>query len=88
MKRQRFTEVQIISLLKENEAGVRVPDLARQHGVVENTIYRWKSKFGGMEVSDAKRLRELESENAKLKHLYADAMLDNRALHEINTKKW
>lgn len=88
MKRKRFTEEQIISILKENEAGVRVPDLARQHGVVENTIYRWKSKFGGMEVSDAKRLRELESENAKLKHLYADAMLDNRALHEINTKKW
>ena len=88
MKRKRFTEEQIISILKENEAGVLVPDLARQHGVVENTIYRWKSKFGGMEVSDAKRLRELESENAKLKHLYADAMLDNRALHEINTKKW
>ncbi len=88
MKRKRFTEEQIISILKESEAGVRVPDLARQHGVVENTIYRWKSKFGGMEVSDAKRLRELESENAKLKHLYADAMLDNRALREINTKKW
>ena len=88
MKRKRFTEEQIISILKENEAGVLVPDLARQHGVVENTIYRWKSKLGGMEVSDAKRLRELESENAKLKHLYADAMLDNRALREINTKKW
>lgn len=88
MKRKRFTEEQIISILKENEAGVRVPDLARQHGVVENTIYRWKSKFGGMEVSDAKRLRVLETENTKLKQLYADAMLDNQALREINAKKW
>lgn len=88
MKRKRFTEEQIISILKENEAGVRVPNLARQHGVVENTIYRWKSKFGGMEVSDAKRLRVLETENTKLKQLYADAMLDNQALREINAKKW
>lgn len=88
MKRKRFTGEQIISILKEHEAGARVPDLARQHGVVENTIYRWKSKFGGMEVSDAKRLRELESENSKLKRLYADAMLDNQALRDINAKKW
>lgn len=88
MKRKRFTEEQIISILKENEAGVRVPNLARQHGVVENTIYRWRSKFGGMEVSDAKRLRVLETENTKLKQLYADAMLDNQALREINAKKW
>lgn len=88
MKRKRFTEEQIISILKENEAGVRVPDLARQHGVVENTIYRWKSKFSGMEVSDAKRLRVIETENTKLKRLYADAMLDNQTLREINAKKW
>lgn len=88
MKRKRFTEEQIISILKENEAGVRVPELARQHGVVENTIYRWKSKFSGMEVSDAKRLRVIETENTKLKRLYADAMLDNQALREINAKKW
>lgn len=88
MKRKRFTEEQIISILKENEAGVRVPDLARQHGVVENTIYRWKSKFSGMEVSDAKRLRVIETENTKLKRLYADAMPDNQALREINAKKW
>lgn len=88
MKRKRFTEEQIISILKENEAGVRVPDLARQHGVVENTIYRWKSKFSGMEVSDAKRLRVIETENTKLKRLYADAMLDNQALREINAIKW
>ena len=88
MKRKRFTEEQIISILKQNEAGSTVVDLARHHGVAENTIYRWKSKFGGMEVSDAKRLRALESENAKLKRLYADAMLDNQALREINAKKW
>ena len=88
MKRKRFTEEQIITILKEHEAGSTVVDLARHHGVAENTIYRWKSKYGGMEVSDAKRLRALESENAKLKRLYADAMLDNQALREINAKKW
>ncbi len=88
MKRKRYTEEQIISILKEHEAGASVPELSRRHGVVENTIYRWKSKFGGMEVSDAKRLRELEAENAKLKRLYADAMLDNAALKELNSKKW
>jgi putative transposase len=88
MKRKRFTEEQIIKILKEHEAGVRVPDLARQHGVCENTIYRWKSKYGGMEVSDAKRLRELEAENARLKKLLADTMLDNAALKEIASKKW
>jgi len=88
MKRKRYTEEQIISILKEHEAGAGVPELSRRHGVVENTIYRWKSKFGGMEVSDAKRLRELEVENAKLKRLYADAMLDNAALKELNAKKW
>jgi len=88
MKRKRYTEEQIISILKEHEAGTSVPELSRRHGVVENTIYRWKSKFGGMEVSDAKRLRELETENAKLKRLYADAMLDNAALKELNAKKW
>jgi putative transposase len=79
MKRKRFTEEQIISILKEHEAGSRVPDLARHHGEAENTIYRWKWKYGGMKVSDAKRLRALESENSKLKRRYADAMLDNQA---------
>jgi putative transposase len=88
MKRKRFTEEQIITILKENEAGSTVVDLARHHGVAENTIYRWKSKYGGMEVSDAKRLRTLEAENSKLKRLYADAMLDNQALREVNAKKW
>ena len=88
MKRKRFSEEQIITILKEHEAGSTVVDLARYHGVAENTIYRWKSKYGGMEVSDAKRLRVLEAENSKLKRLYADAMLDNQALREINIKKW
>lgn len=88
MKRKRFTEEQIIGILKEHEAGYRVPDLARRHGVAENTIYRWKSKFGGMEVSDARRLRDLEAENQRLKRLYADAMLDNAALKDVLSKKW
>ena len=83
MKRKRYTEEQIISILKEHEAGASVPDLARRHGVVENTIYRWKSKYGGMEVSEAKRLRELEEENRKLKHLLAEAELDKAAMKEI-----
>jgi putative transposase len=88
MKRKRFTEEQIIAILKEHEAGIRTPDLARRHGVCENTIYRWKSKYGGMEVSEAKRLRELEAENTKLKRLLAETMLDNAALKEITGKKW
>ncbi len=88
MKRKRFTEEQIIAVLKEHEAGASVPELSRRHGVVENTIYRWKSKFGGMAVSEAKRLRELEAENAKLKRLLAEAMLDNAGLKEIVRGKW
>lgn len=69
MKRKRYSEEKIISILKEHEAGVSVPDLSRRYEIAENTIYRWKSKFGGMEVSDAKKLRELEQENARLKRL-------------------
>ena len=88
MKRKRYTEEQIMSILKEHEAGASVPDLARRHGVAENTIYRWKSKFGGMEVSEAKRLRELEEENRKLKHLLAEAELDKAAMKEIIKGKW
>ena len=79
MKRKRYSEEKIISILKEHDAGASVPDLSRRHGIVENTIYRWKSKYGGMEVSEAKRLRELESENAKLKKLLAEAELDKAA---------
>ena len=88
MKRKRYSEEKIISILKEHEAGASVPDLSRRHGVVENTIYRWKSKYGGMEVSEAKRLRELEAENAKLKKLLAEAELDKAALKELVQGKW
>lgn len=88
MKRKRFTEEQIISVLKEHEAGAQVPDLVRKHNVSEQSIYRWRAKYGGMDVSEAKRLRELESENSKLKRLLADAMLDNAALKELVSKKW
>jgi putative transposase len=88
MKRKRYTEEQIISILKEHEAGASVPDLSRRHAVAKNTIYRWKSKFGGMEVSDAKRLRELEAENLKLKRLLAEAELDKAALKELVEGKW
>ncbi|WP_149036385.1 IS3 family transposase [Aurantiacibacter atlanticus] len=87
MKRTRFSEEQIIGVLKEAEAGAKTADLARRHGVSEATIYNWKSKYGGMEVSDARRLKELESENAKLKRLLADAMLDKAALKDLLGKK-
>lgn len=80
MRRSRFTEEPIISILKEHEAGVPVSDLCRKHGVSDASIYKWKVRFGGMEVSEAKRLRALEDENAKLKRMLADAMLDNVAL--------
>jgi len=88
MKRKRFTEEQIIGILKEHEAGVSVADLGRKHGVSDASIYKWKAKFGGMEVSEAKRLRSLEDENTKLKRLLADAMLDNTALKDLLGKKW
>lgn len=88
MKRKRFTEEQIIGVLKEYAAGATMPELARRHGVAENTLYRWKAKYGEMDVSEAKRLRELEVENTKLKRLLADAMLDKAALKELLSKKW
>lgn len=88
MKRSRFTEEQIIGILREQEAGQKTADVCRRHGVSEATFYKWKSKFGGMEVSDAKRLKSLEAENAKLKKLLAEAMLDNAMLKDINSKKW
>ena len=88
MKRKRFTEEQIIGILRENEAGAKAADLARKYGISEATIYNWKAKFGGMDVSDAKRLRALEDENGKLKKLLADSMLDNAALKDLLSKKW
>lgn len=88
MKRKQYREEKIISILKEHEAGASVPDLARRHGVAENTIYRWKAKFSGMDVSDAKKLRALEQENQKLKRLLAEAELDKAALKELVSGKW
>jgi len=88
MKRKRYTEEQIIGALKEHEAGAVVADICRRVGITQATFYRWKSKFGGMEVNEAKRMRELEEENRKLKHLLAEAMLDNSALKEVLAKKW
>jgi putative transposase len=87
MKRSRFSEEQIIGILKEQEACVSVADLCRKHGVSDASIYKWKAKFGGMEVSEAKRLRTLEDENTRL-CLLADAMLDNAALKDLLGKKW
>ena len=88
MKRKQYSEEKIISILKEHEAGASAKELSRRHGVAENTVYRWKSKFGGMEVSDAKRLKALEAENAKLKRLLAEAELDKAALKELVEGKW
>ena len=88
MKRARFTQEQIIGILREQEAGAKTGDLARRHGVCEATIYNWKAKFGGMDVSEAKRLKQLEEENAKLKKLLAEQMLDVAAMRELLSKKW
>ena len=88
MKRNRFSEEQIIGILKEHEAGIPVAELCRRHGVSDASIYKWKAKYGGMDVSETKRLRGLEEENAKLKRMLADAMLDNVALKDLLGKKW
>jgi putative transposase len=88
MKRKRFTEEQIIGVLKEHELGAKTADLCRKHGISEATFYNWKSKFGGMDVSEAKRLKQLQDENGKLKKLLADAKLDNAALKDLLSKKW
>ena len=88
MKAKRFSEEQIIGVLKEAEAGAKTKELCRRHGISEATFYNWKAKYGDMEVSDAKRLRSLEDENRKLKKLLAESMLDQAALKELLTKKW
>ena len=88
MRRSRFTEEQIIGMLKEHEAGIPVSDLCRKHGVSDASIYKWKARFGGMDVSEAKRLKALEDENAQLKKLLAEQMLDAAAMRELLSKKW
>jgi len=88
MKRSRFTEDQIIGVLKEHELGAKTADLCRKHGISEATFYNWKSKFGGMDVSEARRLKALEDENRKLKKLLAESVLDNAALKDLLSKKW
>ena len=88
MKRKRFSEEQIIAVLKENEAGAKVDDLCRRHAISTATFYAWRRKYGGMNASEAKRLRELESENAKLKRIVADQMLDMSAMKELLAKNW
>jgi putative transposase len=88
MKGSRFKEEQIIAILREHEAGAKIGDLCRRHGISSATFYKWKSKYGGLEVSDARRLKALEDENRKLKKLLAEAMLDNAMLKDLNSKKW
>ena len=88
MKRVRYTEEQIIGVLREQEAGAKAADLCRKYGMSEATLYNWKAKYGGLDVSEAKRLKALEDENGKLKRLLADAMLDAAALKDLLAKKW
>ena len=88
MKRKRYSEEQIISILKEHEAGIAVRDLVRKYGVSEQSIYRWRARFGGMDVSDAKRLKALEEENRRLKRMVADLSLDKQMLEDVLSKKW
>ena len=88
MKRSKFTEEQVIGILREQEAGAKTADLCRRHGISSATFYAWKAKFGGMEVSDARRLKALEDENARLKCLLADSLLDQAALKDLLAKKW
>jgi|TARA_B110001454_G_C12486508_1_gene336578 putative transposase len=88
MKRKQYSEEQIISILKEAEAGAIVADVIRKHGIADGTYYRWKAKYGGMEVSDAKRLKQMEEENRRLKRIVADQALDIQMLKDVNSKNW
>ena len=88
MKKTRFTEAQIFNILKEYDAGKNVMDVAREYGVSKATIYNWKAKYGGMELNDLKRIKELEEENRKLKHMYAELALDNKMLKDVLGKKF
>ena len=88
MKRSRFNEEQIIAILKQQESGLATADVCREHGISSATFYKWKSKYGGLEVSDARKLKTLEDENAKLKRLLAEQMLDNAMLKDVASRKW
>jgi len=87
MKKTRFTETQIVSILKKQESGITVSDICREHGISDATFYNWKAKYGGMQVSDVKRMKELEAENARLKRMYAELSMQNDALRELIEKK-
>lgn len=88
MKKSKFTDSQIMAILKQNEADIKVPDLCREHGISNATFYKWRSKFGGMDTSMISRLKELEAENARLKKMYAEAKMDSELLKEVLQKKW
>ena len=88
MKKSKFTEEQIISILKEQEEGMKVSDICRKHGISDQTFHNWKKKYGGLTVNELRRMRELEQENSRLKRAVADLTLDNQILRDVNSKKW